>query len=404
MMVAGGCWRQVSGRAPGSCPRRALLGVACLVFVTALSACSGGSVHGSAIGSGSLGRLSSGPGPSGPVASPAETKGPSPSATPRVTVPPRGGGSPAPGRPGVALGVFVWPGAAGDVYASIDDFVGRLGRTPAIIQTFQDWRSSGGAPMVFPARFAGFVAAKGATVMVTWQPGRAGAGVGQPDFSWAQLASSRYDGYLRAWADAAKAFGHVVYVRLMHEMNIPVYPWSFGVNGNTDPRGYLAAWAHITGVFRAEGASNVQFVWCAAAGGPGSTPGVGFLPGDGLLSWVSLDGYNRLAGVAWRSFADIFASAYRSLVAVSHRPVMIAETASVEEPGNASAKAVWIAQAFGQVTSAFPRVRAVLYFDAPGRGFSYPLTSSSAAFDAFRAVADTRTFQAAAPATTLTIG
>jgi len=44
-----------------------------------------------------------------------------------------------------------------------------------------------------------------------------------------------------------------------------------------------------------------------------------------------------------------------------------------------------------------------LYFDAPGRGFSYPLSSSQQAFGAFRQVALSPSYGAPAPTTTLTL-
>jgi hypothetical protein len=300
---------------------------------------------------------------------------------------PPGSTAPQPTRAtGLALGVFVPPGPSGDVYSAVDALVGHLGSTPDVIATFTNWQTPYGAFTGFPTRFTSFVAAKGATPMVTWQPSRAGAGTRQPAFSWAELASGRYDRYVTAWADQAKAYAGPVYVRLMQEMNIPTYPWSYRVNGNSTTAGFVAAWQHIVGIFRAQGATNVQFVWCVATT-VGSAAPLEFLPDDNSLSWVALDGYNKV-GTSWRSFSQIFQPYYSLLVHASDRPVMIAETASVESQTRPGAKARWIAQSFLRVVpTRFPRVRAVVYFDAPGLGYSYPLTSSSTAFAAFRRVA-----------------
>ncbi|MGB7050876.1 MAG: hypothetical protein WBG41_04850, partial [Acidimicrobiales bacterium] len=103
-------------------------------------------------------------------------------------------------------------------------------------------------------------------------------------------------------------------------------------------------------------------------------------------------------GTPWESFTSIFSEAYAEVTAVSTLPLMIAETGSVDEPGNPSAKADWITSAFEQeIPQQFPRVRAVLYFDAPGRGFSYALNSSPQALTAFTQVAASSLYQAPAP-------
>ena len=63
----------------------------------------------------------------------------------------------------------------------------------------------------FPTAFATTASSLGATPMITWQPEQAvdaaqagGALSDQPDFSLAELASGRYDAYIRSWALEAK--------------------------------------------------------------------------------------------------------------------------------------------------------------------------------------------------------
>ena len=309
---------------------------------------------------------------------------------------------PAPsGTPGIALGVYVKPQpGTEDQEAALGHFESSIDHRLSIVQTFTSWQTASGGSVPFPTQFVSYAETIGATPMITWQPEQAvdaGQSPGgllsdQPNFSLAQLSSGRYDSYIRSWAEAAKAFGRVVYVRLMHEMNDSTYPWSVGVNGNTNAQEYVTAWRHIVGIFQAEGAANVQFVWCVGAR-PSSPNPVEYFPGDGYTSWISLDGYNR--GKPWQSFTSIFSKAYAEITAVSSLPVMIAEMGSVEEPGNPAAKADWISSAFDQeIPQDFPRIRAVLYFDAPGRGFTYPLTSSAQALQAFTQVAGSALYQA----------
>ena len=305
------------------------------------------------------------------------------------------------GASGIALGIYVKPGGvSGDQEAAIGSFESSIGRRLSIIQTFTGWQTASGAPVPFPSTFATYVESVGATPMITWQPEQAvtasqspdGKLSDQPDFSLSQLSSGRYDSYIRSWAVAAKAFDRVVYVRMMHEMNDKAYPWSVGVNGNTGADEYIAAWRHIVGIFQSEDATNVQFVWCVGAKPAIPNPAV-YFPGDSYVSWIALDGYNR--GTPWRSFTSIMSQAYAEITAVSPLPVMIAETGSVEDPGNPTAKSSWISSALDQeIPQSFPRVRAVLYFDAPGRGFSYALSSSTQALQAFAQVAGSAGYQA----------
>jgi len=299
---------------------------------------------------------------------------------------------------GIALGAYVAPAPVpGAPNAAIASLTASIGRGLAIFQTFEDWETTAGVPQPFPVSFATYVTSVGATPMITWQPQATplpGASpASQPDFSLVQLASGRYDGFVTTWADQARAFGKVVYVRLMHEMNGKWYPWGATVNGNT-PQQYVAAWQHVVGIFGAEGATNVRFVWCASTGGRGNP--VPYFPGDAYVSWIALDGYNR-AG-AWRPFTTIFAPRYAQITAVSAAPVMVAETASVEQPLDPGAKAAWITSAFAtEIPQSFPRVAAALYFDAPVSSWDQVLTSSPAALAAFAQVAALPRYQAPAP-------
>jgi endoglucanase len=221
----------------------------------------------------------------------------------------------------------------------------------------------------------------GALPMITWMPRDspfAGA-------SLSGIASGSYDGYLERSAAAARAWGHPLLLRPFHEMNGRWTPWAVGVRGNTVAE-FVAAWRHIVTVFRSDGATNVRFVFSPNVISPNSPDFRPEYPGDRYVDWVALDGYNwgtSVRGQHWRSFRDVFAHSYDVLTSVSSRPMMIAETASSESGGD---KSLWIARAFRDDMQEFPRVRAVVWFNHRTKT-SWPITSSRAALDAYRAVA-----------------
>ncbi len=212
--------------------------------------------------------------------------------------------------------------------------------------------------------------------LLTWQPNMA---------KLTDITAGVHDSTIRAWAAAAKAFGKPIYLRFAHEMNGAWYSWGYPANAPAD---YVAAWRHVVNVFRSEGATNVQFVWCVAAGGDFASSLIESLfPGDEYVDWVSMDGYNRDSGGVWQSFASIFDNGYHLLTSMSARPVLIAETASVEDPAKPTHKAGWITQTFTHtIPNSYPAIKAACYFDAPGAGYTYPWDSSAQALVATQKV------------------
>ena len=303
---------------------------------------------------------------------------------------------------GIALGAYVQAVPDSAVpWGWIGQMEASIGHPLALQESFSDWETAAGTPTPFPMKFVNYVSGLGAAPIITWQPQQYGTvnltgsalQTAEAPFALSQIIAGRWDPYIRSWADQARGYGKLVYVRLMHEMNGSWYPWGNGVNGNTGPAQYVAAWQHVVDLFRAEGAGNVEFIWCGSTAAP-TNPAL-FYPGDNYVSWIALDGYNRSS--TWKSFTSIFATAYTQITAVSTRPVMIAEMASQEDPTNPTRKAAWITSAYTQeIPFLFPRVRAALYFDGQGSGYSYPLTSSPAALSAFAQVAAAPLYQAPA--------
>jgi hypothetical protein len=182
-------------------------------------------------------------------------------------------------------------------------------------------------------------------------------------------------------------------IRFAYEMNLSPgagIPWGGGqgaVAGNT-AADYVAAWRHVVSIYRADGATNAEFVWAPNID-DGGIPFTQYFPGDEWVNEVGLDGYNwgsafESTGHKWLSLGDTFASSYATLTQLSSKPVIFTETASAEIGGD---KAAWIRRGFlNELPQRFPRVTGVIWFDVQKES-DWRVDSSQAALEAFREVA-----------------
>jgi beta-mannanase len=234
----------------------------------------------------------------------------------------------------------------------------------------------------FPQSRCQAVAEHGSTPLVTWE-------------FWSidptglsAITNGSKDAYIADFADDAKAYGEEVWVRPFHEMNIVNYPWGVGAGGNSGPE-LIAAWRHIHDIFVAEGATKVKFVWCANVDSVPNTPAnaiSAYWPGDAYVDYAALDGYNfgtTQSWSTWRSFADVFGSAYSTVAGLTSRPIFVAETSSVEQGGS---KAAWIGDMFNAIPNQFSRLVGVCWFDAAQTN-DWRIDSSATSASAFRGAA-----------------
>ena len=273
----------------------------------------------------------------------------------------------------IAVGTYV-PGGVADP-AAIDEFGRQVGRQPLVVVSYKDWTDSPFDPAELTA-----VWNRGAVSLVTWEPwsfsdpGRR--------FPLREIANGRYDDYLRGSARAAKAWGLPILLRFAHEMNGSWYPWGRAVDGNT-AADYRDAWRHVVEVFRQEGAGNVRWVWTPYVTNGGRLPFGRFYPGDRWVDWAGLDGFNWGATRGkWQSFIDIFSSSYRTLVRITRRPLIVAETGSVELGGD---KARWLRRALGHALPKLDHIRAVVWWDdVHPSGADWRVDTSEAALASLR--------------------
>jgi hypothetical protein len=175
----------------------------------------------------------------------------------------------------------------------------------------------------------------------------------------ATIAAGNADQAIKARADAIKAFGHVIFLRYMYEMELAsTTRWRpFCYDPNTDlpngvfsPQYFIAAWKRIRAIFAQEGATNVIWLW-----NPAGEKNLGeYYPGASEVDWVGLDRYDT----GDLTPTDTFSAAY-SLLQGLGKPIMIGETGAQLASQNE-----FFTDLPSTLSTQFPLVKAVNYFDS----------------------------------------
>ena len=277
----------------------------------------------------------------------------------------------------------------------IDTFESRVGKKMSMEMFGRPWKMDG-SYVPFPEGYLQTLRNRGKIPVIDWGSQNLGGGVNQGEFQLADIANGAHDGYLKSWAADAKAWGHPFMLRFDAEMNGWWLPWSEQTNGN-HAGDFVRAWRHVHDVFRAQGATNVTWVWCPNIVGPRSTPMAGLYPGSNYVDWACLDGYNwgtSNNNDGYWSFSQVFTGSsynggYNSIQllkqAAGGKPIMIGEVASAEQGGS---KSNWIRNLLSnELPTKFPEVKAVLWFNwnMGDGGITWPVESSSASVSAFKA-------------------
>lgn len=212
-----------------------------------------------------------------------------------------------------------------------------------------------------------------------------------PMISWDGTSTSlildgSQDAVIDAAADGIKALNGTVFLRFFWEMD--GYKKADVVES---PSKFIAAWRYIHDRFAARGVTNVVWVWCPNAWAFTAGTASRYYPGDAYVDWVAADGYNWGTighSKKWTSLHSVFKSFY-AWGAAKGKPMMIAETASVEQGGD---KASWIAQAASDLQSKLPKIRAFVWFDSIDGPYDWRIDTTQSAYGAFRTVARTPFF------------
>jgi hypothetical protein len=278
---------------------------------------------------------------------------------------------PEPGRPpgGTLFGVSTSPGnrSVEAERKAVERLEAHLGRAVDINHNFYTWDEE------FPTETERWDLQAGRLPLISWNG---------KDVASSEIAAGSQDALIRERAQGVKGLGQPVLIR-----------WFWEMDGNKkrewagSPADYIAAWRHIVDVFRAEGATNVEWVWCpnASAFNDGEAPP--FYPGDEYVDWICADGYNWAPGRPgdeWRSFRDIFSGFY-AWASPRNKKIMVGEFGVQER--SSDDKARWVEAARHTIKTEFPLLKAVVYFNANG-DYDWRMNTSPSAYRAFKDMAN----------------
>jgi hypothetical protein len=276
-------------------------------------------------------------------------------------------------------------------FAGVHRFESMAGKPMSLIQfasPLLDCRQQPCTWLNLPTHEFDRIRAHGAIPFFSWSTASIPLTPHQPAFTSRQVLSGRYDGRIRRIALSAKRWGRPFFLRLNHEMNTTVFPWSYRANGNRKGE-FAASWRRVWRIFDRVGARNVTWVWCPHADSSLPTSHLRALyPGDRYVDWTCLDAYNWSG--PWRSFDAILGRYYRTITRriAPSKPMVIGETASVEQGGS---KAQWFID-LARSLRRYTKVRAVLYFDFNMGLQDWRVNSSPMSTLAFRQLVSSRRF------------
>ena len=311
-------------------------------------------------------------------------------------------------RPEVVLGAYLNPEISPQYYGTVvDQFEALVGREHGIYHYYTHWDLGDfniGHNIMFQQ-----VVDRGALPMLSFMsvPGTGSnpAGCGNSTWNLNSILSGRHDAYLHTVARQVAAFGHDILFRWGHEMNLTEYSWAGSCN-NRNTQAFIDAYRHIVDIFRAEGATNVQWVWAPNYQSWPLEPWndyQNYYPGDEYVDWVSVIGYNwgassPYSGREWDTFTMLFDEILRDMARrYPDKPIMISDYASVEDDGGD--KAQWITDAFTDMTN-YQNLRAVVWhhYDPPWyNNARFTVSSSNDALDAYRRAIQGPYFSSQAP-------
>jgi mannan endo-1,4-beta-mannosidase len=224
-------------------------------------------------------------------------------------------GKSSPLTPRLASYLGVYESGPPHTYQPVTEFAKASGRHPNLVGYYSGW----GVP--FERSFAETVQRHGAVTILQMDP---------TDASIPAIAGGGYDGYLRAFADSVRDFGHPVVIGFGHEMNADWYSWGYK---HVPAPTFVAAWRHIVSLFRSQGADNVTWLWTINQDLSTTGPLASWWPGARYVTWVGIDGYYYRPS---STFTTVFGETIAQVRAFTRKPVLLSEAGVGPQAGQSA--------------------------------------------------------------------
>ena len=295
-----------------------------------------------------------------------------------------------PGRsPGVLLGAFAdgsWDSQKNQ-WLSRESFLGRQFDLYGLHYAApNDTCDYGGTVAPYTGGREAWVVNHGGIPVISWTHG----------WTIAAVNAGSADACIRAVARRAAAFGHRHLLRMYWEFNGDWMRWS----GSGQP--FIDAWRRTVNLFRAEGATNVGFVWSPDGGYRDKA--FASYPGDEWVDWVGMSLYNMNKAGTWCGATNSgpwcemgYVLSYDPVKYPTiydrystRKPFILGESASVEDPLVAGRKGQWFRNARSEISSRLQNLRGFTYFDidlTQSENFNWRLDTSQSSLDGFRELA-----------------
>ena len=234
----------------------------------------------------------------------------------------------------------------------------------------------------------------GRVPMLTWESRPLKTGNDQKyvaGYTNADVSGGSFDAYLTKYAQAIRANGQPVVIRLDHEMNGSWYNWAEGATQQNAPGSFVAMWQHVHDVFERAGANDyVIWNWSPTridALGNAKYQTLAYLqeyyPGSDYVDWVGMSGYYRKSAEA-PTFATTFTKTLDQLRQIApDKHILLSEVGATE-----SGAAITDGQKARWITSLFDALADPANSDVIG--FAYFSETATTIVDGVRATNDWR--------------
>jgi mannan endo-1,4-beta-mannosidase len=268
----------------------------------------------------------------------------------------------------LALGISMKHDRSPSTYESFSAIVGRQ---PA---TWSIWTTWAGKNKRWPRDMVNYLKHTSTVPLIVWQPMDPEV-QNRPTMSLRKILDNKakWGKYVRTFARAARNSRQTIILRFAHEMDCPYFTYGQGRFDNT-PKMIRDLWHWVWQQFQKVGATNVKFLWSPNNPGPGCTPWPRIYPGDRYVDYVGMSGFNwgipndrSRPWSRWKPMATVLEKGVEGLMALTRKPIVVAETGSSPDAPRGKSKANWIRYGYPDIYRRYPRVVLIAYFNVDMR-------------------------------------